>query len=109
MPDNANFVAFVAAPISCLTPPSYAGILIGHFCRVGCIMSVALIMIVDGLVTLKDRQALEGLHEHRQQLREQLLRKRSSAFDPGQSIKLYETEVAVIESGLQKLSGSASA
>jgi hypothetical protein len=25
MPDNANFVAFVAAPISCLTPPSYAG------------------------------------------------------------------------------------
>jgi hypothetical protein len=38
----------------------------------------------------------------------QLLLKRGSAFDSGNSIELYETEIAVIESGLQRLSGSES-
>lgn len=71
-------------------------------------MSVALGMIVDGYVSLKDRQALEDLREHRQRLRMQLLLKGSSAFDPGKSIRLYEEEVAVIETGLQRL-GSATA
>lgn len=66
-------------------------------------MSVALGMIVDGLLVLKDRKGLEELREHRQRLREQLLRKRSGAFDPGKSIKLYETELAMIETGLAKL------
>ena len=69
-------------------------------------MSVALSMIVDGYVSLKDRKALEELREHRQRLREQLLQKRSSAFDPSRAVKLYETEVAVIETGLRRL-GSA--
>ena len=66
-------------------------------------MSVALGMIVDGYVSLKDRQALEDLREHRQRLRMQLLLRRTSAFDPSKSIRLYEDEVEVIESGIQRL------
>ena len=69
-------------------------------------MSVALGMIVDGYVSLKNRQALEELREHRQRLRMQLLLRRTSAFDPTKSIRLYEQEVEVIETGLQRL-GSA--
>ena len=63
--------------------------------------------IIDGYVFLNDRQALEDMREHRLRLREQLLRKRTSAFDPGKSVQLYETEVAMIETGLGKLNGSA--
>jgi hypothetical protein len=70
-------------------------------------MSVALSLIVDGLVTLKDRQALEEMREHRQRLRMQLLLKRGSAFDPGKSISLYETEVAMIETGIARLDPAA--
>lgn len=69
-------------------------------------MSVAMSSIIDGYVTLKDRKALEDMREHRLGLREQLLRKRTSAFDPGKSVKLYETEVAMIETGLAKLGGA---
>ena len=71
-------------------------------------MSVALGMIVDGYVSLNNRQALEELREHRQRLRMQLLLKRGSAFDPGKSIELYETEVAMIETGLAKLGDATS-
>jgi hypothetical protein len=70
-------------------------------------MSVAMSSIIDGYVFLKDRQALEDMREHRLRLREQLLRKRTGAFDPGKSVQLYETEVAMIETGLGKLNGSA--
>jgi uncharacterized protein (UPF0303 family) len=64
-------------------------------------------MIVDGLVTLKDRQALEEMREHRQRLRMQLLLKRGNAFDLGKSIKMFETEVTMIETGIAKLNGAA--
>jgi hypothetical protein len=66
-------------------------------------MSAALNMIIDGLVRLKDRQALEDMREHRQRLRMQLLLKRGGAFDAGKSVQLYETEVAMIETGIAKL------
>jgi hypothetical protein len=72
-------------------------------------MSEAIALIVDGYVSLKDRQAIEDLREHRQRLREQLLHKQTSAFDCGQSIRLYDAEVAVIETGLQRLSAPVSA
>jgi hypothetical protein len=64
-------------------------------------------MIVDGYVSLKDRQALEDLREHRQRLRMQLLLKKGSAFDPGKSIKMFETEMAMIETGIAKLGSAA--
>jgi hypothetical protein len=66
-------------------------------------MSIALSMVVDGLVTLKDRQTLEQMREHRQQLCERLLKSRNRLFDPSKLVSLYETEVEVIETGLQKL------
>ncbi len=66
-------------------------------------MSVAMSSIIDSYVFLKDRQALEDMRKHRLRLREQLLRRRSSAFDPGKSIQLYEAEVVMIEAGLGKL------
>ena len=72
-------------------------------------MSDAIALIVDGYVSLKDRQALEDLRAHRQRLREQLQQKQTRAFDCGQSIRLYDAEVTVIETGLQRLSDSASA
>jgi hypothetical protein len=72
-------------------------------------MSDALGLIVDNYVSLGDRQALEDMREHRQRLRMQLLLKRGRAFDPGKSIELYETEVELIETGLAKLKGGASA
>jgi hypothetical protein len=75
----------------------------------GCVMSNAIVLIVDGHVSLKDRQALEELREHRQRLREQLRLKQTGPFDCGQSIRLYDAEVAVMKTGLQKLGGSASA
>jgi hypothetical protein len=73
------------------------------FSWVGFVMSVALSMVVDGLVTLKDRQTLEQMREHRQHLRERLLKSRNRLFDPSKLVSLYETEVEVIETGLQKL------
>jgi hypothetical protein len=78
-----------------------------HYLWVGFIMSVALNMVIDGLVTLRDRQALEDMRQHRQRLRMQLLLKRGSAFDPGKSIKMFETEMAMIETGLARLGEAA--
>jgi hypothetical protein len=66
-------------------------------------MSVALGMIVDGFVFLQNRQALEGLREHRQRLRMELLLKRGSAFDSSKAVQLYETEIDVIENGIARL------
>ena len=96
-------------PFRLLTAPTRAGILAAYFgAWVGSVISVALGMIVDGYVSLNNRQALEELREHRQRLRMQLLLKRGSAFDPGKSIELYETEVAMIETGLAKLGDATS-
>ena len=66
-------------------------------------MSVAMRSIIDGYVTLKDREALEEMREHRQRLRMQLLLKHSTAFDSSKSVALFETEVAMIETGIAKL------
>ena len=66
-------------------------------------MSGAIGLIVDGLVYLKDRGALEEMREHRQRLRELLLQNRKGAFDPGKSLQLFDDEIAVIEMGLHRL------
>jgi len=71
-------------------------------------MSVAMKLIVDAYVSLKNRQALEDLREHRQRLKRELLKKQTDAFDFSNSIRAFDDEVVVIETGLQRL-GSAAA
>jgi hypothetical protein len=67
----------------------------------------AMSMIVDGFVTLNDRQALEDMREHRLRLREKLLQSRSRVFDPDKLVQLYESEVTMIEMGIAKLGETA--
>jgi hypothetical protein len=63
-------------------------------------------LIVDAYVSLKNRQALEDLREHRQRLKRELLLKQTDVFDFSNSIRAFDDEVVVIETGLQRL-GSA--
>ena len=73
----------------------------------GCVMSVAMKLIVDAYVSLKNRQALEDLRAHRQRLKRELLLKQTDAFDFSNSIRAFDDEVVVIETGLQRLGGAA--
>lgn len=68
-------------------------------------MSEAMKMIVDGYVRLKDREALEQLHNHRQRLRLQLRELRGSSLDASRSIQTFDADVLVIEAALEKLGG----
>jgi hypothetical protein len=69
-------------------------------------MSVAMKLIVDAYVSLKNRKALEDLREHRQRLKRELLTKQTEAFDFSTSIRAFDDEVVVIETGLQRLGGA---
>jgi hypothetical protein len=66
-------------------------------------MTDAIKCIVDGYVSLKNRQALEELRAHRQRLRKQLEDQPSSWIDTSRTIKLFEDDLRVIESGLAQL------
>jgi len=72
-------------------------------------MSEAMKMIVDGYVRLKDREALEGLRNHRRRLRQQLQDVRLDSlgtFDVSKSLQTFDAEVLVIEAGLERLQAS---
>jgi hypothetical protein len=69
-------------------------------------MSVAMKLIVDAYVSLKNRKALEDLRAHRQRLKRELLLKQTDAFDFSNSIRAFDDEVVVIETGLQRLGGA---
>ena len=71
-------------------------------------MSLAMKLIVDAYVSLGNRKALEDLREHRQRLKRELLLKQTEVFDFSNWIVPFDDEVAVIETGLQRL-GSAAA
>jgi hypothetical protein len=64
-------------------------------------------LIVDAYVSLKNRKALEDLREHRQRLKRELMLKQTDAFDFSNSIRAFDDEVVVIETGLQRLGGAA--
>ena len=72
----------------------------------GCVMSVAMKLIVDAYVSLKNRRALEDLRDHRQRLKRELLLKQTDVFDFSNSIRAFDDEVVVIETGLQRLGGA---
>ncbi|MBH5370961.1 hypothetical protein HZZ16_22955 [Bradyrhizobium sp. CNPSo 4016] len=64
-------------------------------------MSRSLELIVDGYIRLRDRDALEGLLAHRQQLRRQLVS--VTGVDPGQAIAFVNQEITMIEAALATL------
>ena len=66
-------------------------------------MSESVKLIVDALVCLKDREAIEKLREHRQTLRERLQRSNSDWFNTGSSIRLIDSDLSEIEAALSKL------
>ncbi|WP_426413307.1 hypothetical protein [Bradyrhizobium ganzhouense] len=64
-------------------------------------MAKAIELIVDGFVSLGDRQSLESLREHRRRLSVDL--KSRSGFDYNFTIRRIEEEIAAIEIGLARL------
>jgi len=66
-------------------------------------LSEAIKLIVDGYVNLRDREALEELHRHRQTLRRRLQASSSHWFDTSDSVRLIDDELNEIEVGLARL------
>ena len=64
-------------------------------------MSHSVKLIVAAYVSLKDRQAIEDLREHRQVLRKKL--QASTGIDVSSSIQLIESDLSEIEAGLARL------
>jgi len=66
-------------------------------------MSEAVKLIVDTYVSLKNREGLEAIREHRQLMRDQLREKSGGAFDVSKSIRTCDDEIAIVEQGLDRL------
>ena len=64
-------------------------------------MSRSLELIVEGYVRLNDRDALEDILAHRQNLLRQLVT--VTGIDPKQTIAQVNEEITIIESGLATL------
>jgi hypothetical protein len=58
-------------------------------------------LIVDAYVSLKDREAIEELREHRKMLRKKL--HASNGIDVSSSMQLIESDLSEIEAGLVRL------
>jgi hypothetical protein len=58
-------------------------------------------LIVDAYVSLKDRQAMEDLREHRRVLRKKL--QACDGIDVSSSIRLIESDLSEIEAGFARL------
>lgn len=70
------------------------------------VMSEAVKLIVDAYVSLKDRQALEEMREHRQRMRKSLQEKADGAFDVSKSVQDFDNDIEIVESGLVRLSAN---
>ena len=66
-------------------------------------MSEAIKLIVDGYLTLKDRQSLEGLRAHRQRLKERLQDRPKSWVDVDSTARLLDDDLRVIEAAIDRL------
>lgn len=64
-------------------------------------MSESVKLIVDACVSLKDRQAMEEMREHRQMLRKKL--QACNGIDVSSSIRLIEGDLSEIEAGFARL------
>ena len=63
-------------------------------------MSEAMKLIVDGYLSLKNRQALEDLRAHRQRLRKQLEERTPGGIDAGPAMQFFDEELRVIHAAL---------
>ena len=63
-------------------------------------MSEAIKLIVDGYLSLKNRDALEDLRAHRQRLRRQLEERMPGGIDAGPTMLLFDEELHVIQAAL---------
>lgn len=66
-------------------------------------MPDAMSLIVDALVRLNDRKALDEMREHRQRLRSIVQEKAGGYFDVSRSIEIYDRDIAAVEAGLARL------
>jgi hypothetical protein len=64
-------------------------------------LSESVKLIVDAYVSLKDREAIEELREHRKMLRNKL--QGINGIDVSSSIQLIESDLSEIEAGLVRL------
>lgn len=67
-------------------------------------MSSAIELIVESFARLRDRQSLEDMRMHRRRLAVDL--KARTGFDCRSSIAQVEQDIATIEAGLERISGS---
>jgi hypothetical protein len=74
----------------------------GRF-QIGVSVSHSVKLIVDAFVSLKDRESLDEMREHRQRLRDQLQARVGQAFDVGQTVKLVDEDLRVIDDGVARL------
>jgi hypothetical protein len=63
-------------------------------------MTEALKLIVNGYLSLKNREALEDLRAHRQRLRKQLEERTPGGLDAGPTMQLFDEELHVIQAAL---------
>jgi hypothetical protein len=66
-------------------------------------MSEAIKLIVDGYVSLKNRDALEDLRAHRQRLRKQLEERTPGGIDAGPAMDTFDEDLRVIEAAINRL------
>ena len=65
-------------------------------------MSEAIKLIVDGYLSLKNRDALEDLRTHRQRLRKQLEERTPGGIDAGATMQLFDEDLRVIEAAINR-------
>jgi hypothetical protein len=63
-------------------------------------MTEALKMIVEGYLSLKNREAVEDLRAHRRRLRKQLEERTPGGIDAGPTMQLFDEELRVIQIAL---------
>jgi hypothetical protein len=67
------------------------------------VMSFAIKSIVDGYVSLKDRNSLEDLRQHRQLLRRRVNGQATEFFDVSRTIQILDEDIQMIEAGISQL------
>jgi hypothetical protein len=65
-------------------------------------MSEAMKLIVEGYLSLKNRDALEDMRAHRQRLRKQLEERSPGGIDAGPAMEALDDDLRVIEAAINR-------